>query len=325
MSTKQQTSETLLLSVENLTKHFPIKGGGVIHALNGVSLCQARGETVGIVGESGCGKSTLARVILRLIEPDAGSVHVMGEDLLQLSKRDLREKRRAMQMIFQDPFASLDSRLKIGDAIEEPLIIHRIGNKAERQAKVAELLTMVGLPKEAATRYPHEFSGGQRQRIGIARALAVSPKLVIADEPVSALDVSIQSQILNLLVDLREQFDLSFLFISHDLAVVRYISDRIAVMYLGQIVEIGDAEQIYKKAAHPYTQALISAVPEPIPGRRQQRMILSGDVPSPEDPPSGCAFHPRCPKAMAECRTQMPGEKKLGTESGLHSVWCHLY
>ena len=325
MSTKQPASAIPFLSVKNLTKHFPIKGGGVIHALNGVSLSQARGETVGVVGESGCGKSTLARAILRLIEPDTGSVNFMGEDLRQLSKRDLREKRRAMQMIFQDPFASLDSRLKIGDAIEEPLIIHRVGNKAERRAMVTELLAMVGLPKEAATRYPHEFSGGQRQRIGIARALAVSPKLVIADEPVSALDVSIQSQILNLLVDLREQFDLSFLFISHDLAVVRYISDRIAVMYLGRIVEIGDAEQIYKEAAHPYTRALISAVPEPIPGRQQQRMILSGDVPSPEDPPCGCAFHPRCPKAMAECRVQMPREKKLATERGLHSVWCHLY
>lgn len=325
MSSKEQASETPLLRVENLTKHFPIKGGGVIHALNGVSFSQKKRETIGIVGESGCGKSTLARVILRLIEPDAGSAHFMDQDLLQLSKRELREKRRAMQMIFQDPFASLDPRLNIGDAIEEPLIIHRIGSKAERRTKVLELLSTVGLPKEAASRYPHEFSGGQRQRIGIARALAVGPTLVIADEPVSALDISIQSQILNLLVDLRERLGLSFLFISHDLAVVRYISDRIAVMYLGKIVELGDADQIYGEAAHPYTQALISAVPEPKPGRQQQRIILSGDVPSPEHPPSGCPFHPRCPKAMAECRVRMPDEKAIGTKDRSHLVRCHLY
>ena len=314
-----------LLQLKNLTKHFPLKGGGVIHALNGVSLTQAKGETIGIVGESGCGKSTLARVILRLIEPDAGSVHFRGNDLLRLSRREMREKRQQMQMIFQDPFASLDPRFKVAEAIEEPLIIHGLGSKSERRAKVADLLAMVGLGAEAASRYPHEFSGGQRQRIGIARALAVDPKLVIADEPVSALDVSIQSQILNLLVELRDRLDLSFLFISHDLAVVRYISDRIAVMYLGQIVEFGDAVQVYHDAAHPYTEALISAVPEPTPGRRQQRIVLSGDVPNPESPPSGCPFHPRCPKVMAQCSVEPPPEKNLGTKDRPRLVRCHLH
>ncbi|MGH1483165.1 MAG: ABC transporter ATP-binding protein [Geminicoccales bacterium] len=314
-----------LLKVENLTKHFPLKGGGVIHALNGVSLTQASGETIGIVGESGCGKSTLARVILRLTEPTAGSIRFEGQDLTALSPSAMRAERRKMQMVFQDPFASLDPRFKISDTIEEPLIIHGLGDKRERRAKVSELLGMVGLGTEAASRYPHEFSGGQRQRIGIARALAVEPKLVIADEPVSALDVSIQSQILNLLVDLRDRFDLSFLFISHDLAVVRYISDRIAVMYLGQIVEFGDADVIYREAAHPYTEALISAVPEPTPGRKRQRIVLSGDIPNPETPPSGCPFHPRCPRAIAKCSTETPLEKDLGTEDSPHMVQCHLY
>ncbi|MGI9499012.1 MAG: ABC transporter ATP-binding protein, partial [Geminicoccaceae bacterium] len=280
---------------------------------------------IGIVGESGCGKSTLARAILRLVEPTEGRIRFEDQDLLRLSRQEMRAKRREMQMIFQDPFASLDPRFKIGDAVEEPLIIHGIGTKAERRTKVLDLLTMVGLGAEAASRYPHEFSGGQRQRIGIARALAGNPKLVIADEPVSALDVSIQSQILNLLVELRERLDLSFLFISHDLAVVRYISDRIAVMYLGQIVEVGIAERIYREAAHPYTQALISAVPEPAPGRRQQRIILSGDVPNPESPPPGCPFHPRCSKAMDICRVRAPEETEIGTEAGTHLVRCHLH
>ncbi len=314
-----------LLKIDDLTKHFPLKGGGVIRALNGVSLTQARGETIGIVGESGCGKSTLARVILRLTEPTAGGIAFEGQDLTALSPSAMRAQRRKMQMVFQDPFASLDPRFKISDAIEEPLIIHGLGNKRERKAKAAELLAMVGLGAEAASRYPHEFSGGQRQRIGIARALAVEPRLVIADEPVSALDVSIQSQILNLLVDLRDRFDLSFLFISHDLAVVRYISDRIAVMYLGKIVEFGDADVIYREAAHPYTEALISAIPEPTPGRKLQRIVLSGDIPNPESPPPGCPFHPRCPKAIAKCSTETPPEKDLGTEDSPHMVRCHLY
>lgn len=316
---------TTLLQIENLTKRFPLSGGGAIHALNGVSLTQVPNETIGIVGESGCGKSTLARVILRLIEPDAGSVDFLGQNLLQLSKKAMREQRREMQIIFQDPFASLDPRLKVGSAIEEPLVIHGIGSKAERRAKVDDLLEIVGLGAEAASRYPHEFSGGQRQRIGIARALAVSPKLVIADEPVSALDVSIQAQILNLLVELRKKLDLSFLFISHDLAVVRHVSDRIAVMYLGQIVELGSSEAIYQEAAHPYTQALISAVPEPTPGRQQQRIILGGDVPNPEDPPKGCPFHPRCPKAFDRCLTEAPIERNIGTADQAHLVRCHLH
>ena len=263
-------------------------------------------------------------MILRLLEPNAGSIRFVGVELTALPKSAMREQRRSMQMIFQDPFASLDPRFTIGAAIEEPLIIHRLGDRAERRAKVLDLLDMVGLGAEAASRYPHEFSGGQRQRIGIARALAVEPKLVIADEPVSALDVSIQSQILNLLVELRERFDLSLLFISHDLAVVRYISDRIAVMYLGKIVEVGLADTIYKEAAHPYTQALLSAVPEPTPGRRQQRILLKGDVPNPESPPPGCPFHPRCPKAMSICETERPAERNLGTAASPHLVRCHL-
>ncbi len=319
------TAKAPLLEVRHLIKQFPLKGGGVIHALNGVSLAQEKGETIGIVGESGCGKSTLARVVLRLIEPTSGEIRFDGEDLIRLSKRAMRAKRQAMQIIFQDPFASLDPRIRIGRAIEEPLIIHGIGGRAERREKVADLLTMVGLAQDAASRYPHEFSGGQRQRIGIARALAVEPKLVIADEPVSALDVSIQAQILNLLIDLRERLDLSFLFISHDLAVVRHVSDRVAVMYLGQIVEFGVAERIYRQAAHPYTQTLISAVPEPKPGRRRQRVVPAGDVPSPEAPPSGCPFHPRCPKAVDQCRTTLPAEKNIATADRPHLVRCHLY
>jgi oligopeptide/dipeptide ABC transporter ATP-binding protein len=313
-----------LLEVSAVTKHFPLKGGSAIHALNGVSFTQTRGETIGIVGESGCGKSTLARVILRLIEPTAGSVSFDGQALLRLSSSAMRAERRKMQMIFQDPFASLDPRFTIGAAIEEPLIIHKLGNRAGRRGRVAELLHLVGLGAEASGRYPHEFSGGQRQRIGIARALAVEPKLVIADEPVSGLDVSIQAQILNLLVDLRERLHLSLLFISHDLAVVRHISDRIAVMYLGQIVEFGRADAIYRDAAHPYTQALISAIPEPTPGRRRQRILLKGDVPNPERPPPGCPFHPRCPQAMAVCQREAPPEKNQGTAAAPHLVRCHL-
>jgi oligopeptide/dipeptide ABC transporter ATP-binding protein len=314
-----------LLEVRNLEKHFALKGGGRIHALNGVSFTQEAGKTIGIVGESGSGKSTLARAILRLIEPSAGEVRFEGEVLGTLSKRAMREKRRAMQIILQDPFASLDPRQRIGDAILEPLQIHKLGARQERRARVLELLATVGLTADAAERYPHEFSGGQRQRIGIARALAVEPKLVIADEPVSALDVSIQSQVLNLLVELRERLALSFLFISHDLAVVRYVSDQVAVMYLGQIVEFGSAARIYGSAAHPYTEALISAVPEPVPGRRRQRILLPGDVPNPESPPAGCPFHPRCPKAMDRCRTEPPAERDLGDAAAPHRVRCHLY
>ena len=313
-----------ILEVQELVKHFPVKGGR-IHAVNGVSFSQARGETIGIVGESGCGKSTLARTVLRLIEPTSGRLMFDGEDLLRLPPGALRRRRRDMQIVFQDPYASLDPRVRIGASIEEPLVIHRFGSRAERARRVAELLELVGLGAEAASRYPHEFSGGQRQRIGIARAIAAGPRLVIADEPVSALDVSIQSQILNLLVELRDRLALSLLFISHDLAVIRYISERVAVMYLGQFVEMGDAAALYEEPAHPYTQALLSAIPQPDPELRRRRIVLAGDVPSPEHPPPGCPFHPRCPQAMDRCRTEPPTERNLGTATRPRLVRCHLY
>ena len=313
-----------ILEVQDLVKHFPVQGGR-IYAVNGVSFSQARGETIGIVGESGCGKSTLARTVLRLIEPSSGKLLFDGQDLLRLPPKALRRRRRDMQIIFQDPYASLDPRVRIGTSIEEPLLIHGFGRRAERVRRVAELLELVGLGADAAARYPHEFSGGQRQRIGIARAIAAGPKLVIADEPVSALDVSIQSQILNLLVELRDRLDLSLLFISHDLAVIRYISERVAVMYLGQLVEVGDAAAIFKEPAHPYTQALLSAIPQPDPERRRKRIVLVGDVPSPEHPPAGCPFHPRCPQAMERCRTEVPLERNLGTAGKPRLVRCHLY
>ena len=316
-----------ILEVENLTKHFHARGGGQgsVQAVNGVSLRLERGETLGIVGESGCGKSTLARLILRLIEPTAGSVRFAGEDLLTLPQSDLRVRRRDMQLIFQDPYASLDPRLTVGTIVGEPLAIHGIGDRKERRDRVAGLLKTVGLEADAIARYPHEFSGGQRQRIGIARAIALEPKLIIADEPVSALDVSIQSQILELLLDLKERLALSYIFISHDLAVVEHVSDRVAVMYLGRIVEETDTESLYEKPAHPYTEALISAVPQPDPERERTRIVLSGDIPNPENPPPGCQFHPRCPKAMVHCRTTAPKTQNMGTEERLHLVSCHLY
>jgi oligopeptide/dipeptide ABC transporter ATP-binding protein len=313
-----------ILEVRDLVKQFPVKGGR-IYAVNGVSFAQARGETIGIVGESGCGKSTLARTVLRLIEPTAGQVRFDGEDLMRLSSAALRRRRRDMQIVFQDPYASLDPRVRIGMSIAEPLVIHGFGTRAERARRVAELLDLVGLGAEAAARYPHEFSGGQRQRIGIARAIAAGPKLVIADEPVSALDVSIQSQILNLLALLRDRLALSLLFISHDLAVIRYISERVAVMYLGRLVEVGDAATIYERPAHPYTQALLSAIPQPDPERRRRRIVLPGDVPNPEHPPAGCPFHPRCPQAMERCRSEVPLERDLGTPERPQLVRCHLY
>ncbi len=315
-----------ILEVENLTKHFGAKGGqGGVQAVNGVNLRLERGETLGIVGESGCGKSTLARLILRLIEPTAGSVRFAGEDLLALPQSDLRVRRRDMQLIFQDPYASLDPRLTVGTIVGEPLAIHGVGDRKERRDRVAGLLKTVGLEADASARYPHEFSGGQRQRIGIARAVALEPKLIIADEPVSALDVSIQSQILELLLDLKERLALSYIFISHDLAVVEHMSDRVAVMYLGRIVEETDTESLYEKPAHPYTEALISAVPQPDPERERTRIVLSGDIPNPENPPPGCPFHPRCPKAMDHCRTTTPKMQNIGTEERPHLVTCHLY
>jgi oligopeptide/dipeptide ABC transporter ATP-binding protein len=316
-----------LLRAQHLTKYFPLKGGrGEVHAVDDVSFSLRRGETLGVVGESGCGKSTLARVLLRLIEPTAGNIFLDGADLGKLTARQLRAKRRQMQIVFQDAYASLDSRQKIGNIIAEPLVVHRIGNKAARRARVAELLNMVGLEPDAANRYPHEFSGGQRQRIGIARAISLEPKLVIADEPVSALDVSIQSQVLNLLVDLRHKLDLSYIFISHDLAVVEHICDTITVMYLGEIVEMAVGATLFAAPKHPYTQALMSAIPITDPKRRgSPRIVLQGDIPNPENPPPGCRFHTRCPQVMPQCKTIKPAQH-LFEESGTpHLVRCHLY
>ncbi len=317
---------TELLKVRHITKYFQLKGGrGVVHAVDDVSFSLKHGETIGVVGESGCGKSTLARVLLRLIEPSSGQVYLDGTEIGKLSPRGLRAKRREMQIIFQDSYASLDSRQKIGNIIAEPLAVHRMGKAADRRARVGRLLEMVGLEPDAARRYPHEFSGGQRQRIGIARAIALEPKLVIADEPVSALDVSIQSQVLNLLVDLRKQLGLSYIFISHDMAVVEHICDTIAVMYLGEIVELADGEALFAEPQHPYTQALLSAIPRPDPKRRgSARIVLKGDIPNPEDPPRGCRFHTRCPKARPECSTAKPAKRLYGKNGKEHLVRCHL-
>jgi oligopeptide/dipeptide ABC transporter ATP-binding protein len=318
-----------LLEVKNLRKYFPIKGGILgktvarVHAVDDINLSMLPGQTLGLVGESGCGKSTLGRTILRLYEPTSGSIRFDGEDLLALSPAALRAKRRDMQIIFQDPFSSLNPRMSIGDILAEPFVIHKIGSKKDIDAQTAKLLETVGLPAEAAQRYPHEFSGGQRQRIGIARAIALHPKLIVADEPVSALDVSIQSQILNLLVDLRKKMGLSYLFVAHDLAVIEHISDVVAVMYLGKIVEYTDGDQLYKKPSHPYTKALISAIPVPELDRKKERQILKGDVPSPINPPSGCYFHPRCPAATDKCKQEAPPLRDLGTPGKPHLVACH--
>ncbi|MED2973100.1 dipeptide ABC transporter ATP-binding protein [Fictibacillus sp. B-59209] len=317
-----------LVKVENLKKHFPIKGGvlgktvGEVKAVDGVSFTIQKGETLGLVGESGCGKSTTGRMLLRLLEPSDGKIYFEGQDVTALSSNAMRKMRREMQMVFQDPFASLNPRHTVEKILEEPLIVHGVKDTKERQRRVKELLEVVGLSSYHAKRYPHQFSGGQRQRIGIARALAVNPKLIIADEPVSALDVSIQSQVLNLLQDLQEEFGLTYLFIAHDLGVVRHISDRVGVMYLGRIVELSDSEQLYDNPMHPYTQALLSAVPIPDVEVKKERIILKGDVPSPSNPPKGCAFHTRCPQAMDVCAAERPVFKEA--EKG-HYVACHLY
>ena len=316
----------VLLEARDVTKRFPARHGrGTVAAVQDVSLDLEAGESLGVVGESGCGKSTLGRTLLRLIEPTSGAIRFGGEDILALTPRELRKRRRLMQMIFQDPFASLDPRMTVGQIIEEPLIIHGIGNRRERADAVSELLATVGLDQAAAKRYPHEFSGGQRQRIGIARAIALKPRLVVADEPVSALDVSIQSQILNLMVDLRQRFGLAYIFISHDLAVVEHIADRVAVMYLGRIVEMASADDLFARPSHPYTQALIAAVPIADPDRKRAGGVLPGEPPDPQHPPFGCPFHPRCPKAMDRCRTEVPDQFDIGTASAPHLVNCLLF
>ena len=310
-----------LLSVRGLTKSYASATGAPVQALAGVDFDLAPGEALGVVGESGCGKSTLGRALLRLVEPTSGSVTFQGQDILSLSRRQLAQRRRDMQIVFQDPFGALNPRHKVGTIIGEPLAVHDIPNRARR---IAELLEMVGLPADAAQRFPHEFSGGQRQRVAIARALALNPKLLIADEPVSALDVSIQSQIINLIADLRGSLGLSMIFISHDLSVVRHVSDRIAVMYFGRIVEIAPAQALFDDPAHPYSQALVSAVPLPDPSRRKARVILEGELADPANPPPGCAFQSRCPFVTPRCRTERPALVERRIEVGLRSVACHL-
>jgi oligopeptide/dipeptide ABC transporter ATP-binding protein len=314
-----------LLEVEGLAKHYPVKRGllgraqGVVRAVDGVSFALARGETLALVGESGCGKSTTARLVLRLIEPSAGTIRFDGAEVA--GGAALRALRRRVQVVFQDPYASLNPRLRVGETIAEPMEVHGIGDAASRHARVRELLGLVGLAPYHAERYPHEFSGGQRQRIGIARALAVQPELVVCDEPVSALDVSIQAQVVNLLKDLQARFGLSYLFIAHDLAVVRHMADRVAVMYLGQIVEIAPKRALFAAPRHPYSRALLDAIPRPDPARRGRLAHLGGDVPSPMNPPPGCRFHTRCPHAEAVCREQVP---RLVEAVPGHAVACHL-
>jgi oligopeptide/dipeptide ABC transporter ATP-binding protein len=293
----------------------------VVHAVEHVDLDIARGETVGLVGESGCGKSTVARLILRLLEASAGEIHFDGQDLRRLSRRKLRTARRRIQIVFQDPFASLNPRMQVGEAIGEGLRIHRVGTPVEQRARVIELLEIVGLRADQAERYPHEFSGGQRQRIGIARALALGPDLIVGDEPVSSLDVSIQAQILNLMLDLQAKLGLAYLLISHDLRVVRHLCDRVAVMYLGRIVEQGTVADVYERPQHPYTIALLSAAPVIEPGTGRQRIVLRGDVPSAIDPPAGCAFHPRCRRAVERCATERPALREVRPG---HLSACHL-
>jgi len=316
-----------LLEVENLKKYFPIKKGifsrtvGEIRAVDGISFTIKRGETLGLVGESGCGKTTVGRTILRLIEPTAGRVNFNGENLLELDGEELRNLRASLQIIFQDPFSSLDPRMNVGQIIAEPIRNHMKISKTEIQQRVADLMERVGLHPEQISRYPHEFSGGQRQRIGIARALALNPLAVICDEPVSALDVSIQAQVINLLARLQEEMQLSYLFIAHDLSVVEHISDRVAVMYLGRIVELATDKALYQNPLHPYSQALLAAVPVPDPEISRKKILLQGDVPSPMNPPTGCTFHTRCPECMDICSQEIPIFKNMGNE---HWVACHL-
>jgi peptide/nickel transport system ATP-binding protein len=317
-----------VLEVAGLKKHFPLEKGifgraaGHVFAVDGVSFAIAEGETLGLVGESGCGKSTVARAVVRLVEPTAGSIRLNGSDITHLGKADMRPHRREMQIIFQDPFASLNPRMSAGAVVGEPLLVHGVAKGRELQERVAELLQQVGLRPGQMRAYPHEFSGGQRQRVCIARALALNPKLIVGDEPVSALDVSIQAQVINLMVDLQQEKRLSYLFIAHDLAVVEHISHRIAVMYLGRIVEYADKQTLFSRPLHPYTEALLAAVPIPDPKLKRNKRILQGDVPSPVNPPSGCAFHTRCPYVMARCTQEAPPLLALAPGN---LVACHLH
>ncbi len=307
-----KTQKEELVQVKNLVKHFPVEGSNdVVRAVDDVSFEILAGETLGLVGESGCGKSTVGRCLLRLHEPTSGEVLFEGQNLVGLPNKEMQKLRREMQIIFQDPYASLNPRLSIQSIVSEPLKIHNIGNKTEQKDRVADLLQKVGLDPNYMRRYPHEFSGGQRQRIGIARALALNPKLIIADEPVSALDVSVQAQVVNLMQDLQEEFGLTYLFISHGLAVVEHISNRVAVMYLGKIVEIADAVTLYENPLHPYTKALLSAIPVPDPKQKRERIVLQGDVPTPINPPSGCRFRTRCPWAIEDCARVVPDLREI--------------
>ena len=323
-------SKEVLLRVENLVKYFPIMQGiiiqkqvGAVHAVDDVSFDIIKGETLGLVGESGCGKSTTGRTILQLYRPSSGSVHFDGKDLVQMKGEELRKMRRKMQMVFQDPYASLNPRMTVGEIIGEPLIIHNVASGKEVQERVEHLLELVGMNPSFENRYPHEFSGGQRQRIGVARALALQPELIVCDEPISALDVSIQAQVVNLLEDLQKQFNLTYLFIAHDLSMVRHISDRVAVMYLGCIIELTGRDELYSYPLHPYTQALLSAVPIPNPviEEKRQRILLQGDVPSPVNPPSGCRFRTRCQYAQEICADQKPAWREIKPD---HFVACHF-
>ena len=317
-----------LLEIRDLKKYFPVgeglfsRGKGAVKAVDGVNLSIEEGETLGLVGESGCGKSTLGRTILRLIEPTGGEINFLGKNLLSMSQRELRDTRREMQIIFQDPYASLNPRMRVGDIVGEGLEIHKLAKGKAKRERVMELLHQVGLREDHFDRYPHEFSGGQRQRIGIARALAVSPKFIVCDEPVSSLDVSIQAQIINLLQELQEKMHLTYLFISHDLRVVEHISHRVAIMYLGKVVEIAKSDTIYRDAKHPYTRALLSAVPIPDMNTKKERVVLEGDVPSPVNPPSGCTFHPRCAYREAVCSQTEPA---LEFTADGHGVSCHVF
>ena len=319
-----------LLRVEKLIKHFHLKSGffgrsrGAVKAVDDLSFTVAPGETLALVGESGCGKSTTGRLLLRLIEASSGAVYFQDKNIFELGGKEMRALRRAMQIVFQDPYASLNPRMTVGEMLVEPLALHGLASRADRMARVEELLGLVGLAPHHIRRYPHEFSGGQRQRIGIARALAVEPSLIVCDEPVSALDVSIQAQVVNLLQDMQRRFRLSYVFIAHDLAVVKHIADRVAVMYLGKIVELADKRSLFARPRHPYTQALLAAIPLPEPALKRRRVILQGDVPSPLDPPSGCRFHTRCPHARERCRTEEPVLEADGCAEA-HRTACHFW